>query len=96
MSCASVRPVLCSSRSVRCSCRADLGVHKESVRHWVWQAEADTGPRRRDLLSSKERDERRFPSYEHLEHETLSWIGCYYDEGLPEELGENPTGRVRG
>src|SRR6516162_8120890 len=34
----------------------DLGIHKEALRLWVRQAEADSG-RRRDLLSSEERDE---------------------------------------
>ena len=34
----------------------DLGVHREALRLWVAQAEADSG-RRRDLLTNAERDE---------------------------------------
>ena len=34
----------------------DLGIHREALRQWVRQAEADTG-RRRDLLTSDEREE---------------------------------------
>ena len=35
-------------------------------------------------------DGRRFPSFEHIEHETLRWIGFYNDERLHEELGDLP------
>ena len=35
-------------------------------------------------------DGRRFPSYEHAEHEVLNWIGFYNEERLHEELGDLP------
>jgi putative transposase len=35
-------------------------------------------------------DGRTFPSFEHAEHETLSWIGFYNNERLHESLGDVP------
>jgi putative transposase len=35
-------------------------------------------------------DGRRFPGFEHAEHETLNWIGFYNTERLHEELGDLP------
>jgi len=35
-------------------------------------------------------DGRRFPGYEHAEHETLNWIGLYNTERLHEELNDLP------
>ena len=35
-------------------------------------------------------DGRRFPSFEHAEHETLHWIGFYNEERLHEALGDLP------
>jgi putative transposase len=35
-------------------------------------------------------DGRRFPSYEHAEHETLHWIGFYNEQRLHEQLGDLP------
>ena len=35
-------------------------------------------------------DGRRFPGFEHAEHETLAWIGFYNQERLHEELGDIP------
>ena len=50
-----VRLVFDSGRPIAGVAR-DLGVHKEALRHWVRQTEADSG-RRCDLLTSEERDE---------------------------------------
>ncbi len=50
-----VRLVFESGRPVRQVAR-DLGIHHEALRLWVRQAEADTG-RRRDLLTTDEREE---------------------------------------
>src|SRR6266542_2798613 len=50
-----VRLVFESKRPIAHVAR-DLGVHKESLRNWVRQAEADSG-RRRDLLTTEEREE---------------------------------------
>jgi transposase len=52
-----VRLVFESGRPIAHVAR-DLGVHKEALRSWVRQAEADGG-RRRDLLTSAEREELR-------------------------------------
>ena len=41
-------------------------------------------------LKSELVDGRRFPSFEHAEHETLHWIGFYNDERLHEELDDIP------
>ncbi len=35
-------------------------------------------------------DGRRFPSFEHAEHEVLHWIGFYNEERLHEALGDLP------
>ena len=35
-------------------------------------------------------DGRRFPGFEHAEHETLNWIGFYNTERLHEELADSP------
>jgi hypothetical protein len=41
-------------------------------------------------------DGRRFPGYEHAEHEILHWIRFYNDERLHEELGDFAARRIRG
>lgn len=50
-----IRLALESGRPIRHVAR-DLGIHHESLRVWVRQAEADSG-RRRDLLTGEEREE---------------------------------------
>ena len=50
-----VRLVFESGRPIAHVAR-DLGVHREALRSWVRQVEADSG-RRRDLLTSEEREE---------------------------------------
>jgi transposase len=49
-----VRLVFESGRPIK-HVAADVGVHYESLRHWVRQAEADAGERK-DLLTSGERE----------------------------------------
>ena len=49
-----VRLVFESNRPIAHVAR-ELGVHKEALRFWVGQAEADSG-RRRDLLRGEERE----------------------------------------
>lgn len=49
-----VRLALESGRPVK-HVAADVGVHYESLRHWVRQAEADAGERK-DLLTTSERE----------------------------------------
>jgi putative transposase len=41
-------------------------------------------------------DGRRFPSFEHVEHEVLEWIGFYNDERLHEALGDLPPAEYEG
>lgn len=50
-----VRLALESRRPIR-QVALDLGIHDEALRVWVRQAQADSG-RRRDLLTSEEREE---------------------------------------
>ena len=41
-------------------------------------------------------DGRRFPSYEHAEHELLTWIGFYNEQRLHEQLGDLPPAEYEG
>ena len=47
--------LVCESGRPIAHVAADLGVHKESLRHWVRQAEADAGARK-DLPTTSERE----------------------------------------
>ena len=47
-------------------------------------------PRRGSRPSRASSYGRRFPGYEHAEHETLNWISFYNNERLHEELGDVP------
>ncbi len=53
-------------------------------------AEAWVGTSKAELVAG-----RRFPTFEHAEPETRTWIGFYNEEPLHEELGERPARRVR-
>lgn len=44
----------------------DLGIHREALRQWVRQAEADSG-QRRDLLTTSEREELKHLRKENVE-----------------------------
>jgi transposase len=63
----------------------DLGIHKEALRQWVRQAEADTG-RRRDLLTSEEREELKKLRRENFElrraNAILKDASVYFAQGL--------------
>ena len=50
----------------------DLGIHREALRRWVRQAEADSG-RRRDLLTDDEREELKWLRKENAE---LRWANA--------------------
>ncbi len=54
-------------------------------------AEAWVGTFKAELV-----DGRRFPSFEHAEHETLAWISFYNNERLHEELGDVPPVEYEG
>lgn len=63
----------------------DLGVHYESLRNWVRQAEANTG-RRRDLLTTEEREELKRLRKENAElrraNEILKAASTYFAQEL--------------
>src|SRR6266511_2679072 len=70
-----VRLVFESKRPIAHVAR-DLGVHKEALRLWVRQAEADSG-RRRDLLTTDEREELKRLRKENFELRRAAAIGSH-------------------
>jgi transposase len=63
----------------------DLGIHKEALRQWVRQAEADRGVRR-DLLKTDEREELKMLRKENAElrraNAILKDASVYFAQGL--------------
>ena len=84
-----VRLVFESGRPIAHVAR-DLGIHKESLRHWVRQAEADSG-RRRDLLTTDEREELKRLRKENAELKRTNAILKDASVYFPQEL--DPTRR---
>jgi transposase len=98
-----VRLVFESGRPVRQVAR-DLGVHHESLRVWVRQGEADSG-RRRDLLTTDEREELKRLRKENVElrraNAILKDASVYFATsstrpGEGEPLRGGAAGRFRG
>jgi transposase InsO family protein len=67
-----------------------------AVRWFVCAAAIGPACRRVATFKTELVDGRRFPGYEHAEHEILHWIGFYNDERLHEELGDFDARRIRG
>jgi hypothetical protein len=66
------------------------------VRWFVCAAAIGPACRRVATFKTELVDGRRFPGYEHAEHEILHWIGSHNDERLHEELGDFAARRIRG
>jgi transposase len=79
-----VRLVFESGRPIAQVAR-DLGVHREALRHWVRQAEADSG-RRRERLTTEERERLNELERENRElrraNEILKAASAYFAQAL--------------